>query len=156
MDDQLMRTLTARLAKAYLQANAVDTTALPALLESIFTALSSCGTSEPAMAEHVPAVPIKKSVQGAAIICLECGRTFSMLKRHLRTDHAMTPAEYREKWALPSTYPMTAPDYATRRSELALKSGLGKKKEAAPAATDAQKSREARRKKLTLWPEESH
>ncbi|MDR3440561.1 MucR family transcriptional regulator, partial [Telmatospirillum sp.] len=74
-----------------------------------------------------PAVSIRKSVRPDAITCLECGKELSMLKRHIATDHGLSPAEYRAKWSLPSDYPMTAPDYAARRSELALKIGLGRK-----------------------------
>ena len=71
---------------------------------------------------------MKKSVQAGHITCLECGKTLAMLKRHLRTDHGLTPDEYRAKWTLPSDYPMVAPDYAAERSKLALSIGLGRKR----------------------------
>ncbi len=75
-----------------------------------------------------PAVPIKKSVTPNYVICLEDGKKLKMLKRHLRTSYDMSPDEYRQKWGLPSDYPMVAPEYAARRSELAKKIGLGRKK----------------------------
>ena len=74
-----------------------------------------------------PAVPIKKSVQKDAITCLECGWSAKMLKRHLTTAHDLSVKEYREKWRLPSNYPMVAPSYAAKRSKLAKKIGLGRK-----------------------------
>ena len=130
-----MKRMTARLTVAYLQGNPVFTSDLAGLINTIHSALSTCGeqTAEPDV--PVPAVAIKKSVKPNAITCLECGRELSMLKRHLATDHGTSPGEYRAKWSLPSDYPITAPGYAARRSELALKSGLGKKK-VAVAATE--------------------
>ncbi len=74
-----------------------------------------------------PAVPIKKSVTPNHIVCLEDGKKFKMLKRHLKTDHNMTPKEYRERWGLASDYPIVAPAYAKQRSALAKKIGLGRK-----------------------------
>ncbi len=75
-----------------------------------------------------PAVPIKRSVTPNYIVCLEDGKKFKMLKRHLKTDHNMTPKEYRERWGLPSDYPIVAPVYAKQRSALAKKIGLGRKR----------------------------
>ena len=75
-----------------------------------------------------PAVPIKKSVGADFIICLEDGKKFKSLKRHLRTAYGLTPQEYREKWDLPADYPMVAPSYAAARSELAKKLGLGQQR----------------------------
>jgi predicted transcriptional regulator len=83
---------------------------------------------QPAQAEKAaPAVPVKQSIRQDRIICLEDGKSFSMLKRHLMTDHKLTPQQYREKWSLPRDYPMVAPDYAKTRSALAKKIGLGRK-----------------------------
>ena len=73
-----------------------------------------------------PAVPVRQSVKADHLVCLECGQKFSMLKRHLRTDHQLTPEEYRQKWELPGSYPVVAPDYAKMRSGLAKKIGLGR------------------------------
>ena len=86
-----------------------------------------------------PAIPVKRSVTAAHIACLECGKQFSMLKRHLNTDHQMTPDQYRQKWDLPRSYPMVAPDYAKTRSALAKKIGLGR------AATPRKRGRKAAR-----------
>jgi predicted transcriptional regulator len=98
-------------------------TELPALINSVHQALSDPGDS-PAVPLK-PAVPIKKSVTPDYLICLDDGRKLKMLKRHLRTAYGMTPKEYREKWGLASDYPMVAPNYAQRRSELAKAIGLG-------------------------------
>jgi predicted transcriptional regulator len=83
---------------------------------------------QPVKAERpAPAVPVKQSIRQDRIICLEDGKSFSMLKRHLMTDHKLTPQQHREKWELPRDYPMVAPNYAETRSELAKKIGLGRK-----------------------------
>jgi predicted transcriptional regulator len=134
--------LTVEIVSTYLANNALPTDEIPALIRATYSALinaSSAGQaidSEPAL----PAVTIKKSVTPEAIICLDCGKKFSMLKRHLRTDHGTTPEDYRLKWNLPASYPMVAPDYAARRSKLAVKIGLGHKprkaKTAAPMITE--------------------
>jgi predicted transcriptional regulator len=88
-------------------------------------------TAAPPKAE--PAVPVKKSVLANHIVCLDCGKHFSMLlRRHLMADHKMTAEQYRQRWELPSTYPLVAPDYAKTRSSLAKKFGLGRKGAAAP------------------------
>jgi predicted transcriptional regulator len=77
------------------------------------------------------AVSVKKSVLAGHIVCLDCGKHFSMLRRHLMTDHKMTPQQYRQRWDLPSTYPLVAPDYAKTRSTIAKKTGLGHKSDGA-------------------------
>jgi predicted transcriptional regulator len=79
------------------------------------------------MEPQKPAVPVKKSVTPEAIVCLECGRKMKSLKRHINTDHELTPEQYRAKWELPKEYPMTAPAYSERRSELAKSYGLGRR-----------------------------
>jgi len=98
------------------------------LIKEVFIALKTLGNSnlESETARNKPAVPIKKSIQPEFIICLEDGKKLKMLKRYLRTNFDMSPAEYRAKWGLPSDYPMVAPGYASRRSEFAKKIGLGK------------------------------
>ena len=83
----------------------------------------------------MPAVPVKKSVFPDYIICLEDGKKLKMLKRHLQSAYGMTPKQYREKWGLPESYPMVAPDYAARRSALAQKIGLGRAVKATPGVT---------------------
>jgi len=129
-DDLLM--LTASVVAAYVGNNRVSTTEISDLIASIHQSLGSLGTvpaAAPEPAALVPAVPIKKSVTPDYIICLEDGKHFKSMKRHLMTKFGMTPNDYRRKWGLPSDYPMVAADYATRRSALAMNFGLGRKKE---------------------------
>jgi len=121
--------LTADIVSAYVSNNTVASIDLPALISTVHSALSSTvqKASEPVVEELKPAVPIKKSVTDQHIICLEDGKKFKSLKRHLRTHFDLTPEEYRAKWNLPADYPMIAPGYAAVRSELAKKMGLGQK-----------------------------
>ena len=100
---------------------------LPKLINDVHRALANAGQSTAAPPRAEPAVDIKRSVRNDHIVCLECGKHFSMLKRHLNTDHQLTPQEYRQKWGLPPTYPVVSPDYAKTRSALAKKIGLGRK-----------------------------
>ena len=119
--------LTAQIVSAHVRHNSVAPDALPGLIQDVYRALLNIG-QQPAQAERAaPAVPLKQSIRQDRIICLEDGKSFSMLKRHLMTDHKLTPQQYREKWALPRDYPMVAPDYAKTRSALAKKIGLGRK-----------------------------
>jgi predicted transcriptional regulator len=120
---------TSKIVTAYLGGNAIAVADIPDLIRVIYKALVGVSSpiSEPAEPQQ-PFVQVKKSVTPDAIICLECGKKFSMLKRHLRTDHSMSTDEYRAKWGLPPTYPMVAPEYAERRSALAMKIGLGQKR----------------------------
>ena len=127
--DELVE-LTADIVSAYVSNNTVVATDLPALINNVFDALkkaSSTGT-QPAKEELRPAVPIKKSVTSEYIICLEDGKKFKSLKRHLRTHYDLSPEEYREKWGLPHDYPMVAPNYAAARSDLAKRMGLGQRR----------------------------
>ncbi|WP_024816249.1 MucR family transcriptional regulator [Methylopila sp. 73B] len=122
--------LAAEIVSAYVSNNSVAPADLPALINEIHGALAriSTGVSEPIAEALKPAVPVKKSVTSDFIICLEDGKKFKSLKRHLRTQYDMSPEEYREKWGLPSDYPMVAPNYAAARSELAKKMGLGQQR----------------------------
>jgi predicted transcriptional regulator len=122
--------LTAEIVSAYVSNNTVAGTELPALINDVYNALQrTSGTqAEPEPEPLKPAVPVKKSVMPDYIICLEDGKKFKSLKRHLRTHYDMTPEEYREKWDLPADYPMVAPNYAAARSELAKKMGLGQQR----------------------------
>ena len=119
--------LTAEIVSAYVSNNTVVATDLPGVIHNVFDALSkaSSASGAPAREELKPAVPVKKSVTPEYIICLEDGKKFKSLKRHLRTQYNMTPEQYREKWGLPADYPMVAPNYAVARSQLAKKMGLG-------------------------------
>lgn len=123
--------LTADVVSAYVSNNPVPVGQLTELIASIHNSLSSLsgnGNGANETEPQKPAVPIKKSVTPDFIISLEDGKRFKSLKRHLQTSYGMTPAEYRAKWSLPSDYPMVAPNYATARSQLAKKMGLGRKR----------------------------
>ncbi|WP_299481118.1 MucR family transcriptional regulator [uncultured Roseibium sp.] len=122
--------LTADIVSAYVSNNTVASTDLPSLINEVHTALhkTASASSEPEPEPLKPAVPVKKSVMPDYIICLEDGKKFKSLKRHLRTHYNMTPEEYREKWDLGADYPMVAPNYAAARSELAKKMGLGQQR----------------------------
>ena len=119
--------LAAQIVAAHVANNRVDPADLPKLINDVHRALANAGQSTTAPPRAEPAVDIKRSVRSDHLVCLECGKHFSMLKRHLSTDHQLTPQEYRQKWGLPPTYPVVAPDYAKTRSALAKKIGLGRK-----------------------------
>lgn len=122
--------LTADIVSAYVSNNAVTSADLPALIASVHRALQNTqgGVSEPEPEPLKPAVNPKKSVFPDYIVCLEDGKKFKSLKRHLRTHYDLSPEEYREKWGLPPDYPMVAPNYAAARSALAKKMGLGQQR----------------------------
>jgi predicted transcriptional regulator len=119
--------MTADIVSAYVGNNAVGAAELPALIQAVHGALKGVSTAmEPVeVAPKEPAVPIKRSVTPEFLICLEDGRKFKSLKRHLRTKYNMSPEDYRAKWGLPKDYPMVAPNYAKARSDLAKQMGLG-------------------------------
>jgi predicted transcriptional regulator len=123
--------LTAEIVSAYVANNTVVAGELPGLIADIHAALARAAgrKTESVVDDMKPAVPWKKSVMPEYIICLEDGKKFKSLKRHLRTHYKLSPEEYREKWGLPHDYPMVAPNYAKARSDLAKKMGLGTKKE---------------------------
>ncbi len=134
--------MTADIVSAYVGNNTVSAEALPSLISSIHAALSgvSTGPVEPEPEPKEPAVPIRKSIAPDFLICLEDGRKFKSLKRHLRTKYDMSPEDYRAKWGLPKDSPMVAPNYAKARSELAKQMGLGQGgRKPARAATRAKK-----------------
>jgi len=121
--------LSTEIVSAYVSHNAVSPTDLPRLIAEVHGALRALQTNEtPAPVEELkPAVPVRKSVAADYIICLEDGKKFKSLKRHLRTHYNLSPEEYREKWGLPADYPMVAPNYSATRSKLAKDNGLGRK-----------------------------
>jgi len=127
--------MTADIVSAYVGNNSVSASELPSLIQSVHRALASVSNGgdavEPAPKE--PAVPIKKSITADHLVCLEDGRKFKSLKRHLRTKYNMSPEDYRAKWGLAKDYPMVAPNYAKARSELAKQMGLGQGGRQAPA-----------------------
>lgn len=126
--------MTADIVSAYVGNNTVATADLPNLIQSIHRALSgvAAGVEAVEAAPKEPAVPLKRSITPDYLICLEDGRKFKSLKRHLRTKYNMSPEEYRAKWGLAKDYPMVAPNYAKARSELAKQMGLGQGGRKAP------------------------
>src|SRR5215472_9997254 len=119
--------LTAQIVSAHVRHNSVAPDALPGLIQEVYRTLLNIGSQPVQATKPTPAIPVKQSIRQDRIICLEDGKSFSMLKRHLMTDHKLTPQQYREKWDLPREYPMVAPNYAQTRSALAKKIGLGRK-----------------------------
>jgi predicted transcriptional regulator len=123
--------LAAQIVAAYVTRNAVEQGDLPRLIADVHRALELASTGQVAKeeaAEVKPAINIKKSITPDYLICLEDGKKFKSLKRHLRAHFNLSPEQYREKWGLPADYPMVAPNYATSRSRLAKNMGLGKKR----------------------------
>ncbi len=125
---ELLVTLTSDIVAAHVSNNSVAVSDVATLIQNVHAALT--GLSTPAPAPEVkpePAVSVRASIKPDYIICLEDGKKLKMLKRHLRVSYKMTPEEYRAKWNLLATYPMVAPNYSKKRSELAKKIGLGRK-----------------------------
>lgn len=122
--------LTAGIVSAYVSNNSVAAGEIPNLINQVHGALMRVSSGQPeAPAEPLrPAVPVKRSVHPDYIVCLEDGKKFKSLKRHLRTQYDITPEQYREKWSLPPDYPMVAPNYAAARSQLAKQMGLGQQR----------------------------
>ena len=122
--------LAAEIVAAYVGNNAVPTTELPSLINNVYKALAGAveGQEEEPQQELKPAVSVRRSVTPDHIVCLEDGKKFKSLKRHLRTHYNLTPEEYRAKWGLSHDYPMVAPNYAEARSRLAKEMGLGQKR----------------------------
>lgn len=138
-EDQTLR-MAVEIVTAYLSNNSLPATTIPDLIVTVHGALSNLGrpTDEAAQTNRKPAVAIRKSVTPDYIVCLEDGKRLKMLKRYLRSNFGMTPAEYRSKWGLPADYPMVAPNYAKQRSEFAKQIGLGR---------SAKRSRQRRKSK---------
>ena len=122
--------LTAEIVSAYVSNNPVAAGDIPVLISQVHSALARVGgTSSDAPSEPLkPAVSVKKSITPEFIVCLEDGKKFKSLKRHLRTQYNMTPEQYRDKWSLGADYPMVAPNYAAARSQLAKQMGLGQQR----------------------------
>ncbi|MCS3448050.1 MULTISPECIES: MucR family transcriptional regulator [Bradyrhizobium] len=119
--------LTANIVSAYLSNNPTPASDIPNLISQVHSALLrvSSGRSDTPSEPAKAAVSMKKSITPEYLVCLEDGKRFKSLKRHLRTQYNMTPEQYRDKWGLPADYPMVAPNYAVARSQLAKKMGLG-------------------------------
>jgi predicted transcriptional regulator len=126
-DPKDLLSATASIVAAYVSANQMPSQDVPAFFRLMYATLAQTSGVEPPQPEPTlePAVAIKKSVTADFIVCLEDGKKFKSLKRHLRTRYGMTPDEYRAKWGLPHDYPMVAPNYAKQRSNLAKRMGLG-------------------------------
>lgn len=134
--------VAADIVAAYVSHNAVPLPMLTSLIEDVHQALIAIqGSPQPIVADPVPAVPVKKSIQPDYLVCLEDGKKFKSLKRHLRSRYDMTPDDYRRKWNLPADYPMVSPNYAARRSELARGIGLGQAIGSAPPAARRRKTK---------------
>lgn len=114
------------IVSAYVSNNPIQSAELPELIREIHSTLKALGSSAGLSGTQEPAIPIKKSITDDFLICLEDGKKFKSLKRHLRSKYGLSPEEYREKWGLPYNYPMVAPSYARKRSALAKEMGLGK------------------------------
>jgi predicted transcriptional regulator len=121
---------TATIVSAYLSNNPTPASEIPNLINQIHAALLrvSSGRAETPPEPAKPAVAVKKSIHPDFLVCLEDGKRFKSLRRHLRSQYNMTPEQYREKWGLPPDYPMVAPNYAVARSQLAKKMGLGQQR----------------------------
>jgi predicted transcriptional regulator len=127
MQDMLI-THTTDIVVSYVANNSLGADDVSALIRNVYGTLAGLGAESAAPeARPEPAVSIRSSVKKDHIVCLEDGKKMKMLKRHLATDHAMTPADYRAKWKLPADYPMVAPAYAEKRRNLAVSIGLGRK-----------------------------
>jgi predicted transcriptional regulator len=129
-DTRAVVALAAEIVATYVSNNTVVVSELPAIINDVCEALriASAKSVQPHTVELIPAVSIKKSVTPDYIICLDDGKRFKSLKRHIRTCYGLSPEEYREKWGLPYDYPMVAPNYAASRSALAKKMGLGRRR----------------------------
>jgi predicted transcriptional regulator len=129
VSDKNLIELAADIVSAHVSNNSVATGDVPALIQSVYNALTrAVQPAEPEAERQAPAVPVRLSVKQDHIVCLEDGKKLKMLKRYLRTNYDMSPEDYRAKWKLPPHYPMVAPAYAATRQELAKKIGLGRKK----------------------------
>jgi len=129
MSDPKFIELTANIVSAYLGNHSVPPSDIPGLISQIHSALSRVSSGADLAAEPLkPAISVKKSITPEYLVCLEDGKKFKSLKRHLRTQYNMTPEQYRDKWDLPADYPMVAPNYAAARSELAKQMGLGQQR----------------------------
>ena len=149
MADETLLDHVADIVSAHVSNNSVSASDLPGLIQSVYASLAVLGQApEPVEEKLTPAVSVRSSVKPEAVTCLDCGTKMKMLKRHLGTDHGLTPAEYRMRWNLQADYPMVAPDYAAKRKELAVRIGLGRKPGQKPKAKAAPAKAAKPRKKL--------
>jgi predicted transcriptional regulator len=126
-DREVVLGFAAEIISAHISNNTMQTDQLPGLIQQVFNTLSTIEKISVPPLLPIPAVPVKKSVRSDRIFCLDCGKHFSMIKRHLMAAHRLTPQQYRRRWDLPPSYPLVAPAYAKVRSALAKEWGLGRK-----------------------------
>ena len=119
--------LTTDIVIAHVGHHSVSADDLPVLISDVYKALSGLGMEGSAEKTLEPAVSIRSSLKSDQLTCLDCGKKMKMLKRHLSTEHDLTPEDYRRRWNLPADYPMVCPNYSEKRSELAKEAGLGQK-----------------------------
>lgn len=148
-----MHRLASKIVSAYARSNPLATAEVPVLMAKIAAALEQAVSPIAPVAELSPAVPVRKSVTPDAIICLECGKRQKSMRRHLQSAHGQSPDQYRDRWDLGRDYPMVAPSYAEKRSQLARDSGLGRKPGAVVAKEVAPKPAPKPEPKATLKPE---
>ena len=140
-------TLTSDIVAAHVSNNSVGVDDLPTLIQNVYGALAGLGTAPQAEVKPEPAVSVRASLKNDHIVCLEDGKKFKSLKRHLRTTYNLTPDQYRAKWGLAHDYPMVAPNYAAARSELAKQMGLGARRRKTPEPPPPAAPAKGRRKK---------
>lgn len=126
-DKATLVTLTADIVSAHVTNNDVPIESMPTLITDVYSALSNLGSHPEVEERREPAVPIRASIKPDYLVCLEDGRKLKMLKRHLMTKYNMTPEDYRQRWNLPTDYPMVSPNYAEKRRALAKEIGLGRR-----------------------------
>ena len=126
VEKEVILGLVAEIVSAHVRNNAVPTDQLPTLIQQVFNTLVTAEQKSSAPSHPEPAVPINRSMRADYLTCLDCGKHLSMLRRHLRMDHQLTPEQYRQRWGLPVSYPMVASGYAKVRSAIAKNIGLGR------------------------------
>ena len=139
--------MAAEIVSAHVRHNAVAVDQLTGLIQQVFNALATAEQAVTAPPKAEPAVAVKRSIFADHVVCLDCGKHLTMLKRHLMTDHKMTPEQYRQRWELPFSYSLVAPNYAKTRSALAKKFGLGRTGSAAPKKAGREAARKAARQR---------
>jgi len=136
-----MKEHVAEIVAAYVRRNSIGPSDIPAVITQVYQSLAALGQPQAEEAPLQPAVPIRRSINPEYITCLECGVKGTMLRRHLAAAHNLTPADYRERWSLPTDYPLVAPSYAARRSAFAKVTGLRRTAAAAGRASGRARKR---------------
>lgn len=141
--------LTSQIVQSHVSHNMISPTDLPSFIQGTYKHLERLAVGIPEEEPPTPAVPINRSSSRDRLICLECGKSMKMLRRHLSAEHDLTPSEYIEKWNLPSSYPMVAPAYSKQRSELAHRIGLGRRISAAEEIEEEVEAPKSRSRRAT-------